>query len=59
MNNFTVANPYTKNIPSGGTLNKVQLTNPQNVQIAWPNQSGGNVLNNMKNLSNVFKGLFK
>jgi len=41
MNNFTVPNPYTTAIPTG-TLTKVQLTQPQDVQIAWPNPSGGN-----------------
>lgn len=39
MNNFTVASPYTKKIPSG-TLTNVQLTNPTNVQIQWPSPSG-------------------
>ncbi len=43
-NLFTVPNPYTQNIP-GGTLTKVELVNPRNVAVAWPNRSGGNVPN--------------
>lgn len=45
MNNFTPSNPYTTKVPVG-TLNRVQLSLPQNVQIQWPNRSGNNLPNN-------------
>jgi hypothetical protein len=60
MSNYSsnVANPYTKKIPSG-TLNQVQLTNPQDVQIQWPNRSGNNLPNNTKTLPGIFRKLFQ
>lgn len=56
-NNFQLVNPYTSKIPSG-TLNKVQLTNPKNVAIQWPNVSGGNLPKNSI-LPPFLKGLFQ
>jgi hypothetical protein len=58
MSNYSsnVANPYTSKIPTG-TLNKVQLTQPSNVVIAWPNRSGGN-LPTGKTLPKILRNLF-
>jgi hypothetical protein len=57
-NNFQVSNPYTSRVP-GGTLTKVQLTQPNSVQIAWPNTSGGNVVPKGNFVNRVLQGMFK
>jgi hypothetical protein len=53
-NSSNVPNPYTSKIPSG-TLNNVQLTNPQNVAIQWPSISG----NTVPKKKTVGKGFFR
>ena len=57
-NNFGVVNPYTTKIPTG-TINRVQLLQPSNVQIQIPNVTGGNkqpkTVGNVGGLFNALK----
>jgi hypothetical protein len=57
MNNFTGANAYTTKIP-GGTLNKVQLTNPSNVKIQWPSANGNTKPTTIKKSTSFLRSIF-
>jgi len=57
-NNFQLPNGYTSQVP-GGQVNKVVFTQPGNVQIAWPNPSGGNRVPKGNKVLTVLQGMFR
>jgi hypothetical protein len=56
-NNSRIAQPYSYQIPSG-TVNKVQLTNPNMPGIQWPSINGGSTPTKPTIGTGIFRRLF-